>query len=457
MLACHAGGRGFESRPLRHFCQEAPAKGAFVFGHFRGALRAACRRRHRHRALRRGTSRAKLRGLRPRAPPHAAETPRQDLRLDRHRDPRPADHSLRLLRHRAVHVAADRRLGRQGRSAAGVVAAAPAWWPVSMLWRTRRNQRRANSASSFERARQQQRQQQGENFDAARVRQRRQQARDPRRADRPARAEAGLRRAPASWSAMRRCAKTIQEIPAFQVDGKFNPERYQLALASQMPARRAAVRARSARRACSSRMLADAASRVGVRHRLRNRSPAQAAWPKTRDVACVQLPAPAPDTGAVSAQGDRDVVRRASPPSTARRKRSTIEYVEIDANAARRRRPADEATLRRATSRKRRASSAASSASPRTSWSRCRPTPMPPRRRPPKRRRRSSRPQAKAPGADFAALARANSRRRRFEGKRRRPGLGREGRDGKAVRGRRCSRCRPARSAARSRPSSAGT
>ena len=27
--ACHAGGRGFESRPLRHLSQEAPRKGAF--------------------------------------------------------------------------------------------------------------------------------------------------------------------------------------------------------------------------------------------------------------------------------------------------------------------------------------------------------------------------------------------------------------------------------------------
>ncbi|MFD0322741.1 hypothetical protein [Lysobacter gummosus] len=39
-------------------------------------------------------------------PGHAADPTRQDLGLDRHRDPRPADHSLRLRRHRAVPRAA---------------------------------------------------------------------------------------------------------------------------------------------------------------------------------------------------------------------------------------------------------------------------------------------------------------------------------------------------------------
>ena len=31
--------------------------------------------------------------------------------------------------------------------------------------------------------------------------------------------------------------EAIEGIPAFQVDGKFDPQRYQLALASQVPAR----------------------------------------------------------------------------------------------------------------------------------------------------------------------------------------------------------------------------
>ena len=112
---------------------------------------------------------------------------------------------------------------------------APAVWPLTMLWQ-REEIDSDDFRTAFERARQQQREQQGEKFDARAF----ESAENKRRvldtlvnqrilqltADR-----AGI----AVGDALVR--QTIQGIPAFQVDGKFDPQRYQLALASQVPAR----------------------------------------------------------------------------------------------------------------------------------------------------------------------------------------------------------------------------
>jgi peptidyl-prolyl cis-trans isomerase D len=112
---------------------------------------------------------------------------------------------------------------------------APAVWPLTMLWQ--REEIDSNDfRTAFERARQQQREQQGEKFDARAF----ESVESKRRvldtlvnqrilqltADR-----AGI----AVGDALVR--DTIQGIPAFQVEGKFDPQRYQLALASQVPAR----------------------------------------------------------------------------------------------------------------------------------------------------------------------------------------------------------------------------
>ncbi|MDN5781318.1 MAG: SurA N-terminal domain-containing protein [Luteimonas sp.] len=111
---------------------------------------------------------------------------------------------------------------------------APSWWPATMLWQ--RDEIDQNEfRDAFEQARQQERQAQGDNF-------------DPRAfesIDNKRKVLDGL----VDQLVMRMSAKSagiavsdaqvrdvIQSIPGFQVDGKFDPQRYQLALASQVPA-----------------------------------------------------------------------------------------------------------------------------------------------------------------------------------------------------------------------------
>ena len=125
---------------------------------------------------------------------------------------------------------------------AAKIEAPPAWWPSSpavwpltMLWQ--RDEISADEfRSAFERARQDQRQQQGDRFDArefetvANKRKVLETLVDQRllqmTADRDGIAVGDAK-----------VRETIQGVPAFQADGKFDPQRYQLALASQVPPR----------------------------------------------------------------------------------------------------------------------------------------------------------------------------------------------------------------------------
>ncbi len=122
------------------------------------------------------------------------------------------------------------------------ISAPPAWWrsapsiwPVTMLWQ-REDIDADQFRTAFEQARQQARQQQGEQFDAREF-----ESIDNKRkvleglVDQRVLKMAAGRAGIAVGDALVR--DTIQAIPAFQVDGKFDPQRYQLALASQVPAR----------------------------------------------------------------------------------------------------------------------------------------------------------------------------------------------------------------------------
>lgn len=112
---------------------------------------------------------------------------------------------------------------------------APSWWPVSVFW-----EREEVSVSEFrdalERVRQQERARQGEAFDAREF----ESAENKRRildelvnlrVQKLAARNAGLSVSDAMVQ------KEIMAIPAFQVDGKFNYDRYRLALSSQVPMR----------------------------------------------------------------------------------------------------------------------------------------------------------------------------------------------------------------------------
>ena len=113
-------------------------------------------------------------------------------------------------------------------------SSAPSFWPVSVVWRQEQV-----SVEEFrqrlEQVRQQQRAEQGEAFDAREF-----ASLENKRAvldsliDQKVQAMAAEQAGLVVSDAMVR--EAIQEIPAFQVDGRFDLQRYQLALASQVPA-----------------------------------------------------------------------------------------------------------------------------------------------------------------------------------------------------------------------------
>lgn len=110
---------------------------------------------------------------------------------------------------------------------------APQWWPASMLWQ-REEVTVEEFRATFEQVRQQQRQAQGEAFDPREF----ESVDNKRRVleqliDQKvlalASSRAGIRIGDAAVQ------KAISSEPAFQVDGKFSPEQYQLLLSSQIP------------------------------------------------------------------------------------------------------------------------------------------------------------------------------------------------------------------------------
>jgi peptidyl-prolyl cis-trans isomerase D len=219
---------------------------------------------------------------------------------------------------------------------------APAVWPVTMLWR--RDEIKADEfRTAFERARQQQREQQGEQFDPRAF-----ESIDNKRkvldtlVDQRILQLTAERDGIAIGDALVR--ETIQGIPAFQVDGKFDPQRYQLALASQVPAR-------------SPRQFEDDV-REGLKQGLIPTEVAESAFTtpgeldrmlkllgEKRDVSYTILPPPAPDSAPITAT---EIQRwYDSHPADFRAPETvTLEYVDIDGTRLPPPAPADEATLR---------------------------------------------------------------------------------------------------------------
>lgn len=282
---------------------------------------------------------------------------------------------------------------------------APSYWPVTMFWQ--RDEIASDEfRTQFEQARQQQRAAQGDAFDSRAF-----ESIDSKRSVlegmidqrvlRLAAASAGI----AIGDAQVRDA--IQAIPAFQVDGKFNAQRYQLALASQVPPR-------------TPRQF-EQLVREGLQQSLIPTKVAESAFVTTfqldrllgllgekRDVSYVVLPAPPPDTGAVSAAGIQRWYRahaaRYRAPETV-----TLEYVEIDATTLPSPPPPSEAALRQRYEQDKARFGVADQrlvshilvkleAGADTSAQQAA-----------QRKAAELATQARAPGADFAALARANS------------------------------------------------
>jgi peptidyl-prolyl cis-trans isomerase D len=111
---------------------------------------------------------------------------------------------------------------------------APGWWPLSMLWQ-RKEITLDEFRTEFERARQQQRQQLADNFDPREFESKENKLKVLQQLiDREVLSLASERAGIAISDAA--VAKAIAAEPAFQVDGQFNRERYQLLLSSQVPA-----------------------------------------------------------------------------------------------------------------------------------------------------------------------------------------------------------------------------
>lgn len=281
---------------------------------------------------------------------------------------------------------------------------APTWWPVSTVWDHERITTQ-EFRSRLEIERQRARQEQGEAFDARAF-----ESAENKRAilermiDERVQAIAAREAGVVADDALVR--REIQNIPAFQVDGRFNPERYQLALASQSPPQTPRQFEQLVRDGVLQTFLAtnlnDSAfatpSEVERMIRLLG---------ERRAVSLLSLPAATPDAAPVS---DADLQRWYSENTRDYRapEQVTLEYVELDGTALSVPEVDEEALRRRYEQEKSRfveaeqrlashilvrvpegADAAAVEAA--------------------RKEAEALAAQARAPGADFAALARANS------------------------------------------------
>lgn len=282
-------------------------------------------------------------------------------------------------------------------------ASAPAWWPVSTLWDDV-EVTQAEFRERFEQERQAQRREQGERFDA--------RAFDSIENKRRVLEQLVDQRVQQLWSQQHGLAvgdamvrRAIMEVPAFQVNGRFDLQRYRLALSTMQPPRTERQFEELVREDLQGGTVARA---VGTTNFVTDTGFARlvALMGERRDVSVLELPAPAPDAAPVSA-ADIDAWYRAHPEDFRAPESVTLEYVELDAAKL----PApqvDEAMLRERFERER--SRFAGQAQRLTSHILVEVAQNAPAAAVEAARAEAARlsTQARA-GADFAALARANS------------------------------------------------
>lgn len=282
---------------------------------------------------------------------------------------------------------------------------APSFWPVSVFWQ-HDSIGIDEFRRTFEQARQQQRAQQGEAFDARAF-----ESVDNKRAILDGLIDARVQQLSAQRDGVvvsdAMVRKSIQEVPGFQVDGKFDYTRYKLALASQVPALNERQFEQQVREGLQQSMMSMgvAASNfvtAAEMDRLLHLMGEQ------RDASVLPLPAPVADTGAVTAAEiqkwyDGHAAQYRAPEAV------TIEYVEINSATLPAPAPADDATLRQRYEQEKnrfieaeqrlashilvRVPEGAAAAAQKAA----------------ELKATQLAAQAQAPGADFAALARANS------------------------------------------------
>ena len=282
--------------------------------------------------------------------------------------------------------------------------AAPSWWPVSMLWQSEEISG-ADFRERYEQTRQDQQQRMGEAFDVRAF-----ESVENKREILDSLIDERVLRMTSNRAGIAIGTAQIQEtiagIEAFQVDGKFDQQRYELALATQVPARTAPQFENMVRESLQQSLLPTAIGESafvtsGELDRLLK------LLGETRDVGYVRLSPPTPDTGAISG-GEIDAWYKAHVQQYRAPETVAIEYVEIDA-AAMPVATADEAALRQRYEQEKarfvepdqrlashilvRVATDADAATQKAA----------------EQKAAQLATQAKAAGADFAALARANS------------------------------------------------
>lgn len=298
-------------------------------------------------------------------------------------------------------------------SYAAKVEAPPAWWrsapdvwPVrKAVWQSEEVAPEAFRAR-FEQVRQQQRTAQGDAFDAREF-----ETVENKRRVLDALIDQAVTRLAARSGGIAvsdvQVRDEIQAIPAFQVEGRFDPQRYQLALQSQLPAQTPTQFEQLVRDGLQQALVPTAVAgsafvtRTEVDRLLRLLG-------ERRDVSFMALPPPTPDTAAV-AGAEIQAWYAANPADYVAPESVAIEYVEIDGATLPAPPPADEAALRARYAQEQArfveadqrlashilvrvdadADAAAQAAA--------------------QQRATALAAQARAPGADFAALARASS------------------------------------------------
>ena len=219
---------------------------------------------------------------------------------------------------------------------------APSWWPVTMLWQ-REEIGTDEFRTAFEQARQQERTAQGDNFDPRAF-----ESIDNKRRTLDTLIDQAVLRMSANRAGIAisdaQVRDTIRSIPAFQVEGKFDPQRYQLALASQVPAMTPRGFEQRVREGMQQSLVAtQVAGSAFVTQSEMDRL--MKLIGERRDVSFVVLPPPAADTAAVS---DAEIQKWYDTHKSEYHAPETvaIEYVDIDASALPATPVADEAALR---------------------------------------------------------------------------------------------------------------
>jgi peptidyl-prolyl cis-trans isomerase D len=205
---------------------------------------------------------------------------------------------------------------------------APAFWPVTMLWQ-RDEIGVEEFRNQFAQERQRQRAQQGEAFDASVF-----ESIDNKRAVLDSMIDQRALRMAADHSGIAigdaQVRDEIRNIPAFQVDGKFNAQQYQMVLQAQVPARsprqfQEEMRESLKQSLIPTQVVASSFLTDAELDRLLRLTG------ETRDVDFVVLPAPAADAAPVS-DAEIDAWYKAHARDFRAPETVTLEYVDLDAS-----------------------------------------------------------------------------------------------------------------------------